>query len=189
MSYKESRWQTFARRRAASAALYWAVILAAASAVPLQAQVEPVEVEAPTQYDSQGKRDPFISLQRPKTDGDEAEMLSAPPLNRRPPGLAGLLIDEVTVVGVVAAGENPMVLLQGVDDFTYFASVRDQLFDGFVESIVGEEVTFVRNVRDTRGRTHSARVFKKLYTQEVRVEDENQEEHVDEKKEGSHEDS
>lgn len=187
MSYKTSGWHTLARGMAASA-LYGAVIVAA-SAVPLQAQVEPVEVEPPTQYDSQGKRDPFISLQKPKTNGDEAEMLSAPPLNRRPPGLAGLLIDEVTVVGVVAAGENPMVLLQGVDEFTYFASVRDQLFDGFVESIAGEEVTFVRNVRDTRGRTHSSRIFKKLYTQEVRVEDENQEENVDEKKEGSHEDS
>ncbi len=188
MSYRRLRWPALLRRLAGyAAALQCAAIVLLACIASLQAQVDPIPVDPPTQYDSQGKRDPFISLQKPKTNGDEAEFSSTPPLNRRPPGLAGLLIDEVTVVGVVTAGKSPMVLLQGVDNFTYFASPRDQLFDGYVESINGEEVVFMRIVRDTRGRTHSSRVFKKLYTQEVRVEEKDQAE--DEKKEGNHEDS
>ncbi|MEE8584863.1 MAG: pilus assembly protein PilP [Acidobacteriota bacterium] len=187
MSYRKVQRRTFLSRLAGSAALQIAALLAIASAAPVQAQVDPVSAQPPIQYDSQGKRDPFISLQKPKTSDDEAALLSTPPLNRRPPGLAGLLIDEVTVVGVVTAGDSPLLLLQGVDNFTYFASARDQLFDGYVESIQGEEVVFMRSVRDTRGRTHRWRVFKKLYTQEVRVEEENQVE--DEKKEGNHEDS
>ena len=152
-----------------------AILAAVCTSALLQAQVNPVPSDPPPQYDSQGKRDPFLSLDAPKVNPEESDLLQTPPLNRRPPGLPGLLIDEVTVVGVVTAGGSPMVLLQGVDKFTYFASPRDQLFDGHVESIDGEEVVFLRNVRDTRGRVHTSRVFKKLYTQEVLVEEENKE--------------
>lgn len=175
MNSRTAQWR-FSLKRLKGLLHMGAILAAVCSSALVQAQVNPVPADPPPQYDSQGKRDPFLSLEKTQANPEDSDLqLQTPPLNRRPPGLPGLLIDEVTVVGVVTAGGSPMALLQGVDKFTYFASPRDQLFDGHVESIDGEEVAFVRNVRDTRGKVHTSRVFKKLYTQEVVVEEQNKE--------------
>ena len=46
-------------------------------------------------YDSKGKRDPFMSLLSSVNKPDPVRIVLPPPLEERPPGLPGLLVDEV----------------------------------------------------------------------------------------------
>lgn len=122
-------------------------------------------------YDSQGKRDPFISLRTMQKEEEPAGPADVPPLNRRPPGLNGLLVDEVVVVGTVTGPESRIALLRGVDRFTYFARTGTRLFNGHIESISESSVTFIQVVVDTRGKRHISRITKELYSEQVQVEE------------------
>ncbi|HSR67088.1 MAG TPA: pilus assembly protein PilP [Acidobacteriota bacterium] len=133
-----------------------------------QEQADPVPRQEMPLYDSKGRRDPFISLRALRQD-TAADLLEPPPLTQRPPGLPGLLVDEVTVVGIVAGIDQPIALLRGIDDFTYFARPGDKLYDGHVLEINGERVTFRRVVEDARKNKHVSRVTKRLNSQDIQV--------------------
>lgn len=133
-----------------------------------QEKADPVPGQKPPLYDSKGRRDPFISLRALRQE-KKSELLEPPPLAQRPPGLPGLLVDEVTVVGIVAGIDEPIALLRGVDDFTYFARGRDKLFDGHVVEVNGERVIFQRTRRDARGNVYRSKVIKRLNSQEIQV--------------------
>ena len=105
----------------------------------------PVEQPTPTidpayVYEPAGRRDPFISL---VGRGDDK---SAPAI--RPAGLAGLLIGEITVKGVVRDRNGFTALLQAADNKTYNVRTGDKLFDGSVKSINQEKVIFSQDVSD-----------------------------------------
>lgn len=120
------------------------------------------------QYDSKGKRDPFLSLKN--TQQEEApRILEPPPLDKRPPGLSGLLISEVSVTGMAANNAAKLVILKGTDSFTYFAREGSKLFDGYLAEISTEKVTFVRELVDTRGNKKTTKVVKRLYTEDHQV--------------------
>lgn len=116
-------------------------------------------------YHSQGKRDPFFSLYRAGKE-EAPQIAPPPPLDQRPPGLPGLLISEVNVTGIASNSAAQIVLLRGTDNFTYFARVGSKLFDGYLEEVSQDKVTFVREVIDTRGNKKTTRVVKRLYTEE-----------------------
>ena len=120
---------------------------APAAAKPPAPGKPPVPVEQPTPtidpayvYEPAGRRDPFISL---VGRGDDK---SAPML--RPAGLAGLLIGEITVKGVVKDRNGFSALLQAADNKTYTVRTGDKLFDGSVKSINQEKVIFSQDVSD-----------------------------------------
>ena len=117
-------------------------------------------------YDSLAKRDPFISLAKKEAKSEAAEMVLPPPLESRPPGLAGLLIAEVTVTGMATGAAREMVILRGIDDATYFASEGTKLFDGFLEKVEGEQVKFKREQVDTRGKKRVSSVVKRIQTED-----------------------
>lgn len=71
------------------------------------------------QFRSLGKRDPFLNLTRVMQK--EEPTLVTPPLAQRPPGLPGLLVSEVIVTGMAVGEVSKVVLLRGVDNFTYLA--------------------------------------------------------------------
>ena len=71
-------------------------------------------------------------------------MGTIPPLSQRPPGLAGLLIAEVTVSGTAGNRNTHLVILKGIDGETYIANEGTKLYDGYVRSISSIEVVFVR---------------------------------------------
>ncbi len=162
-------WRRRALRRFIATASTSAALLCAPAG--LLAQTAPGASEPSPLYDSKGKRDPFISL-RGSVENEAPTMLQPPPLVRRPPGLAGLLIDEVSVAGLVAGRDSTIAVLKGVDGFTYFAKKGDGLFDGLVESIEGEEVAFRRLRKDTRGRSYTAKITKRLNSPQITVEEE-----------------
>ena len=107
---------------------------------------KPVQPPPPTPdpgytYNPAGRRDPFVSLAG-RGDGGTA------PGMPRPAGVAGLLIGEVNVKGVLRDRDGFLALLQAPDNKTYTVRVGDKLFDGTVKSINQERVIFSQNVND-----------------------------------------
>ena len=92
-------------------------------------------------YNPDGRRDPFVTL----AGRGEAGVGPGMP---RPTGVAGLLIGEVNVKGVLRDRDGYLALLQAPDNKTYTVRVGDKLFDGTVKSINQEKVVFSQNVND-----------------------------------------
>jgi type IV pilus assembly protein PilP len=115
---------------------------APAPAPPPAGQTGQPPAEAPTAftYNPDGRRDPFISLlgrgSDPKSQG------------ARPAGVPGLLINEVSVKGIVRNTSGFVALIQGPDNKTYVVKAGDRLMDGTVKSIVQDAVVFSQDVND-----------------------------------------
>jgi type IV pilus assembly protein PilP len=93
-------------------------------------------------YDPDGRRDPFVSL---LYRGGEMR----PAGGTRPPGVAGLLIGEVAVKGVLKGkGGVYIALLQAPDNKTYIVHQGDRLMDGSVKSVAADAVVFSQDVND-----------------------------------------
>ncbi len=87
-------------------------------------------------YNPRGKRDPFIDLQDLfRQQQPQVFIPELPPLSERPLGLVGMAISEVTVTGVAVGEGNRVVILKGVDGFTYLAREENKLFDGYIFEI------------------------------------------------------
>jgi len=118
-------------------------------------------------YNPRGKRDPFIDLQDLfRQEQPQVFIPELPPLSERPLGLVGLAISEVTVTGVATGEGNRVVILKGVDGFTYLAREENKLFDGYIFEISQEEVVFIQEVLDPRGGRETLKVVKRLFTEE-----------------------
>lgn len=118
-------------------------------------------------YNPRGRRDPFINLQELfRQEQPRVFIPELPPLSERPLGLVGMAIAEVTVTGVAVAEDNRVVILRGIDGFTYMAREENKLFDGYVFEISEEEVVFIQEVLDPRGGRETLRVVKRLFTEE-----------------------
>ena len=113
---------------------------APASVAQGQQTPKPAEAGAPFTYNPEGRRDPFVSLigrgNDPKTAGV------------RPAGIPGLLINEVSVKGIVRNSAGFVALIQGPDNKTYFVKAGDRLMDGSVKSILADAVVFSQDVND-----------------------------------------
>ena len=66
----------------------------------------------------------------------------------RPSGVPGLLINEVSVKGIVRNNSGFVALIQGPDNKTYVVKAGDRLMDGTVKSIVQDAVVFSQDVND-----------------------------------------
>jgi hypothetical protein len=99
------------------------------------------------------KRDPFIPLVNDKKT-------SGPPL---PPGKAGLVIATVRVDGTVKAGSGMLAVVTNPDQRTYFIREGDRLYDGDVEKIGLDGVTFKENSKDAFGKPVERLVTKRIY--------------------------
>jgi hypothetical protein len=92
-------------------------------------------------YDPAGRRDPFVSLL-----GGGSEV---PTTGARPQGMAGVLIAELTVKGVMKTGKCDFVaLLQAPDNKTYIAHAGEKVLDGAIKAITAGEVVFTQDVTD-----------------------------------------
>jgi Tfp pilus assembly protein PilP len=90
-------------------------------------------------YDASGRRDPFSAL-------DHASDPRA--ANGKLNGLAGLMINEATVKGVVKSRGRMLAMVQAPDNKTYIVRASDRLLDGEVRAVTAEAVVFVQNVND-----------------------------------------
>jgi Tfp pilus assembly protein PilP len=108
---------------------------AAAAAPP------PAQPGAGYSYDPAGRRDPFISL-----SGRAGEVVTAS--GARPPGIAGVLVSEVTVKGVFKSAKGFIALVQAPDNRTYIIHAGEKVYDGTVKTITQDAVVFSQDVND-----------------------------------------
>lgn len=120
-------------------------------------------------YDSHGKRDPFHSLLDTAKRPEPAKVLAPPPLEKRPPGLAGLLVSEVTLTGTAKSPGSNIAIVRGIDNVSYFAREGTKLYNGYVEKITDDEVVIVREQVDTLGKKTISRVTKQIQTENRQV--------------------
>jgi hypothetical protein len=95
-------------------------------------------------YDPGGRRDPFRSL---------FEELAIRHKGPRPRGVAGMLVSELDLTGIVrdTTGGN-LAVVMGTDNKGYFLHVGDEVYDGSVIAIdpAAGTVTFRQQVDDPR---------------------------------------
>jgi Tfp pilus assembly protein PilP len=105
------------------------------------AQQPPPPQGAGYSYDPAGRRDPFVSL---TARGSELA-----PSGARPSGVPGLLVNEVTVKGVLKSSKGGFIaLVQAPDNRTYIVKAGDKVFDGTVKTITQDAVVFSQDVND-----------------------------------------
>ena len=90
-------------------------------------------------YDPAGRRDPFRSLLvRAENRGRGS----------RPPGIAGISIDDITVQGIWKTRSGYVAQIRATDNKSYLLRGGDLLYDGEVTSVAPNEVTFRQNLND-----------------------------------------
>jgi len=90
-------------------------------------------------YDPAGRRDPFRSLLvRAENRGRGA----------RPPGIAGIAIDDITVQGIWRTRAGYVAQIRATDNKSYLLRPGDLLYDGEVTSVGPNEVSFRQNLND-----------------------------------------
>ena len=99
------------------------------------------------------KRDPFEPLINEKEAGHG-------PL---PPGKAGLVIATVRVDGTVRAPSGMIAVVSNPDQRVYFIREGDRLYDGEVQKIGLDGVTFKENSKDAFGKQVERVVTKRIY--------------------------
>jgi len=105
-------------------------------------------------YEARGRRDPFVSL---------ALGLSVLPPDARPPGLSGMLIQEVSLHGIVQTSDGFVAMIQGTDNKSYFARVGERLYDGSIEEIDAGRVIFRQEINDPLRIEKFSRIEKSLH--------------------------
>jgi Tfp pilus assembly protein PilP len=128
---------------------------------PVAQQGKP-QVEAPTpapgySYNREGRRDPFISL---------IGRGSATPGESRPSGLAGMLINEISLKGIMRQSGGFVALVQGTDKKTYVVRQGQHLMDGTVKQITQDTVVFSQDVNDPLSLVKQREVRKTLRSTE-----------------------
>lgn len=110
-------------------------------------------------YDPAGRRDPFRSL---------VDAMNAIGKGPRPRGIAGMLISEVDLVGIVQKGKSHIAFFNGSDNKGYFMKVGDTLYDGKIIRIDRRTgtVVFRQDINDPRSIKPYRDVSKRLTTAE-----------------------
>jgi len=107
-------------------------------------------------YSPEGRRDPFVSL---IGSGIDPKFSGA-----RPTGLPGLLINEISIKGIVKDRAGFAAMIQGSDNKTYVIKAGDRLMDGTVKSIVQDAVVFSQDVNDPLSLVKQKEIRKTLRT-------------------------
>jgi Tfp pilus assembly protein PilP len=100
-----------------------------------------------------GKRDPFVALVN----------TSKGPAQHLPPGKAGLVIGTLTVQGIVQGANGMIAVIANPDQRVYFVREGDRLYDGQVERITLDSVTFQQDSKDAFGKPIVRTVVKRIY--------------------------
>lgn len=124
----------------------------------------PVEAPAPSEgvkYNSANHPDPFLNpnLAKKKNNEDAEEE----PSGQVPPGIAGMTIDKVKLLGTVF-NDAPTAVFLGTDQRSYFLLESDRLFDGYVKKIGAESVLLIRETKYRSGKIVTQEVIKRLRT-------------------------
>jgi Tfp pilus assembly protein PilP len=95
-------------------------------------------------YDPAGRRDPFRSLLEGFQD-DEEERAKV-----RPPGLPGMLVEELRIEGIIRTPGGILAFVQGRDNLSYIIRPGTKLYNGEVKEILPDRVVFRQQVDDPK---------------------------------------
>ena len=142
----------------------------AAKSAPKAATKAPKQPAAPTraaageQKTAEGadttkvaRRDPFESL----ISRQQAAARNAATL---PPGKAGLQVSTLRVDGIVKANSGMIAVVTNPQARTYFLREGDRLYDGAVDKISMDGVTFHEEGKDAFGKPIERQVNKRIYS-------------------------
>ncbi len=102
------------------------------------------------------RRDPFEALLNKPTQGN------AVPQNL-PPGKAGLVVGTLRVDGIVSSVHGMIAIASNAQQRVYFLREGDKLYDGIVQHITLEAVSFQEIGKDSFGKPLERQVTKRLY--------------------------
>jgi Tfp pilus assembly protein PilP len=131
----------------------------AKAAVAHEATPEATDASAPadTGVRQAGRRDPFESLvSRQQAQARENKNL--------PPGIPGLQIGTLRVDGIVKSSNGMIAVVTNPQARTYFLREGDQLYDGRVEKISMDGVSFHELGKDAFGKPVERQVNKRIYS-------------------------
>ncbi len=106
-------------------------------------------------YDPEGRRDPFVSLLRRATDPRR-------PGGKPGEGVAGFLVSEIEIKGIMQSRGAFIALVLGPDGKTYTVRVNDRLLDGSVRAITSDTIVLLQDVNDPLSLTKQREVRKTL---------------------------
>jgi Tfp pilus assembly protein PilP len=139
---------------------------AAKAAVKKATPKKPVEQPASTETAAAGegetgragaRRDPFESLVSRNQAAANAQKLL-------PPGKAGLQVSTLRLDGIVKAPNGMIAVVTNPQARTYFLREGDQLYDGRVEKIAMDGVSFHEMGKDAFGKPVERQVSKRIYS-------------------------
>lgn len=128
-------------------------VVAPGSPAPATTATEAAPVASDVNLDLVGKRDPFVALVN-SSKGPEEHL---------PPGKAGLVIGTLTVQGTVQGANGMIAVIANPDQRVYFVREGDRLYDGEVQKIASDAVTFDQNTKDAFGKPIERTVVKRIY--------------------------
>ncbi len=110
-------------------------------------------------YEPRDVRDPFLNpLGSKKKEDPDSEVAKGTP----PPGIAGMNIKDVELVGI---SENEVVrtaLFRGSDQRVYFLHTGDHFFDGYLKTVSVDAVQLVRETTLRSGKVLTQEITKRL---------------------------
>jgi len=95
-------------------------------------------------YDPAGRRDPFRSLLEGFQEPEEGLAQA------RPPGLPGMLVEELKVEGIIETPTGILAFVLGRDNVSYIIRPGTKLYNGEVKEILPSKVVFRQQVNDPK---------------------------------------
>lgn len=92
-------------------------------------------------YNPEGRRDPFVSLLARAADVKSRQ-------NKGPAGVAGFLVSELALNGIMQSRGDFVALVKGPDSRTYMVRANDRLLDGSVRAITADTLVCLQDVND-----------------------------------------
>jgi hypothetical protein len=128
---------------------------AASSAKTAGQKTEKPPVEKPAEEKvSVARRDPFDPLLNKPSQGGGPEL---------PPGKAGLVVGTLRIDGIVGGARGMIAIVSNPQQRVYFLREGDKLYDGTVQHITIEAVSFQEFGKDAFGKPLERQVTKRLY--------------------------
>lgn len=113
-----------------------------------------VAQSAPAKLPNPGKRDPFLS--------PLSAIAARAPVASCSTGKHCLVVDQIALKGIVQTKEGNIAMVENGAKHSYYLHENDSLFDGSVEKITNDSVTFRQESSDVLGRPVSKEVVKKV---------------------------
>ena len=128
---------------------------AATAPQPVETAMNPDAAAGPGE--KVARRDPFESLvARQQAQANAGKNL--------PPGIAGLQVSTLKLDGIVKAPNGMIAVVTNPQERTYFLHEGDQLYDGRVEKIAMDGVSFHEIGKDAFGKPVERQVDKRIYS-------------------------